>query len=330
MCHYTPFQDKSRRFSCLIKLKWARVWAIPSIPTTKMLTWTNCLSQPLLSSTNRSWDFTDISKKVSLSQNWRTIESGNWPSTISSRTDQFLWLNQKWLIVEPCRELSLIDKWSWSRTDLICHLNQVTSELASILDSAADPSVFTMLMSTPDNSSRTLDLHRLMLNLAQRMLSCNHASQFHQRRTQSSSNSWRRNSEEEESHPRNNSWTTIERCLDSTLKAAISNSSGITSWLTTPSKLEKFISPMMVEIHSPCTWDVKDCQRPSTWINQDNNSLEIGIWLAMKSKWENNWLLMEEYSRSEESINSLKITIWLSMEEASQLAASRNQTQDQQ
>lgn len=189
MCLYTPFQDKLRRFSCLIKLKWARVWVIRSIPTIKMLTWTNCSNQPLLSSTNRSWDFTDILKKVSLSQNWRTIESGNWQSTISSKTDQFWWLNQKWLIVEPCKELSLIDKWFWSKMVLICHLNQVTSELALILDSVVEQSVFMMLMNTPDNSLITLDNHRLMPNLAQRMHSSHHANLFHQRRTQSSLNS---------------------------------------------------------------------------------------------------------------------------------------------
>jgi hypothetical protein len=58
---------------------------------------------------------------------------------------------------------------------------------------------------------RTSINHKVNHNHAQRMHSLIHASQFHKRRTQSFWNSSRRNLVEEEDHPKNNSWITIEK-----------------------------------------------------------------------------------------------------------------------
>ena len=60
--------------------------------------------------------------------------------------------------------------------------------------------------------NRTLANLNLTHKHAQRMHSLTPASQFHRRRIQNFSNSLRRNSVEEEDHPKSNSWITIEKC----------------------------------------------------------------------------------------------------------------------
>ena len=65
--------------------------------------------------------------------------------------------------------------------------------------------------SKPNFKYRTSTNHNLILNHAQRMHSLIHASQFLKRRTQSFSNSLRRNLAVEEDHQRNSSWIMTER-----------------------------------------------------------------------------------------------------------------------
>ena len=102
-------------------------------------------------------------------------------------------------------------------------------------------------------SNRILDNPKPTHSHAQRTTLASHRSQFLQRRIQSSSNSWRRNWAVAELHLRNNSWTMIGKCLDSTLSLPIFSLSGITSWQMTLLRSEKSTSPTMVVIVSQYT-----------------------------------------------------------------------------
>ena len=80
-----------------------------------------------------------------------------------------------------------------------------------------------------------------------------------------------------EYHLRNNSWTTIEKCSDSTQRVVNFNLNGTTSWPTTLLKSEKSIMLMTEEIPLLSILEDKSYQKLSQLINLDNNSLEIDI-----------------------------------------------------
>lgn len=156
-----------------------------------------------------------------------------------------------------------------------------------------------------------------MHKCAQMMHSWNPASQFHQRRIQSSWSSSRRNWAEAACHRRNNSWTMIEKFLDFILNAETSSSSGTTSWRTTRSRSGRCTSPTTAGTPSPCTWDDRDYHRHSTWISRANNSSVIATWPAMRSNSASHWSPMAESWKSEASTNSRKTTISTSTKDTS-------------
>lgn len=186
---FKPFQNRSKRSSCLTRTTLARVWVICSTPTIRDPNWTSFLSPPLSNWTNRFWDFSDTSRRASLSPEWKTLESENWSSTTSSRTDQFWWSSQRWSTVEPCKAHSSTGKWYWSRMVLTCPSNQLISELDWTLEFVEEQFVYMIPMTIRDHSSIISVNHNRRHNLAQKTLSLNRVSQFLQRRIQNSWNS---------------------------------------------------------------------------------------------------------------------------------------------
>lgn len=175
-------QDQLIEISCRRRTLQVWAWVIINSQITLLMTSLNCTNQPLSNLTNRFSDFMDISKRALSNQDWKIIESESSLCTISWRIGQLWLLNPNKSIVELLKVLSLRDKWSSSRMDLICHLIPMISVSASILAFAEDQLGSTIVINTQENSLEILDAHNQINVHALKMLSLIHANQLHQKK----------------------------------------------------------------------------------------------------------------------------------------------------
>jgi hypothetical protein len=173
---------------------------------------------------------------------------------------------------------------------------------------------------TQESSLTTADSPKVKQAHARLIASTSLNCQSQSRRTRSSLNSSRRNSEVARFNLRSSSWTTTGKCSDSSQEAMSTNTSGTTSYRTTPCRSTRSTSQTTAETVSPFTSEDRNCQRPSLSTNQAKALLETGTSPATRFSQINLLLLMEEHLRSEVSTVSPKNITKRSMEEALQSA----------
>lgn len=126
-----PSQEPSKETSYLKRLTPVSLWVTLSSPTTNFQSVRrpkSCMSQPLLSLTNRFWDFMATSKRALSNPALKITELESLLYTTSSRIDQLWLLSPRWSTVELHKVLSSIDNLWSNKMAPVCHLTQPISE----------------------------------------------------------------------------------------------------------------------------------------------------------------------------------------------------------